>query len=314
MENPFLYSDDNKRYYTQNYFLRKKFGEKIFKISLNGGFSCPNIDGTKGVGGCTYCSSKGSGDFAGDPRLNITEQFNTIREQMETKWKGKYIAYFQANTNTYAPLSKLKSLYESALSQENVVGLSISTRADCLSYDVIQYLCELDKRTYLTVELGLQTIHNETAEKINRCHSYDDFIEGYNKLKSRGINVCVHIINGLPGETHEMMLETAKAVSLLKPHSIKLHLLHIIKGTKMAEQFLNGEFNALSLDEYVNIICDQLEILSPEIIIQRVTGDGDKNTLIAPLWSLKKFVVMNEIDKELVKRNSFQGKYAFYDK
>lgn len=311
MKNSFQNSCDNKRYFTQNYYLRKRFGGKIFKIPLNGNFTCPNIDGTKGFGGCTYCSSKGSGDFAGDPHLSISEQFDTVRNMMEMKWHGKYIAYFQANTNTYAPLSKLKQLYEEALGQKDVVGLSIATRPDCIDEDIADYLCELHKKTYLTVELGLQTVHDKTGEHINRCHTYADFLSGYNILKKRGLNICVHIINGLPGETHEMMLETAKKVAALNPHSVKLHLLHIIKGTKIAEEYLRGDFQTLSLEEYVKIICDQLEVMPPDVIIQRVTGDGDKNTLIAPLWSLKKFVVMNEIDKEFVKRNSFQGKYQF---
>lgn len=307
MMNPFPYSDDNKRYHTQNYYLRKRFGEKVFKISLNGDFTCPNLDGTKGVGGCTYCSSLGSGDFAGDPCDDIPTQFIKIKEKMEHKWHGKFIAYFQANTNTYAPVSRLKELFESALAQENVVGLSIATRADCLQDDAVNYLAELSHRTYLTVELGLQTIHDKTGEHINRCHTYADFLNGYQKLRDKGINVCVHVINGLPNETYEMMLETIKEISRLDIHSIKLHLLHVIKGTKIAEEYRNGEFEFLSLDEYVQIICDQIELLPPGVIIQRVTGDGDKNTLVGPMWSLNKFVVMNEIDKELSRRNSFQG-------
>ena len=307
MKNPFPYSDDNKRYLTQNYYLRKRFGEKVFKVSLNGNFTCPNLDGTKGKGGCTYCSSLGSGDFAGNPCDDIPTQFIKIKEKMEHKWQGKYIAYFQANTNTYAPVPRLRELFEPALLQENVVGLSIATRADCLPDDVVDYLAELSERTYLTVELGLQTIHDKTGEHINRCHTYADFLIGYQKLRDRGINICVHVINGLPNETHEMMLETIKEISKLDIHSIKLHLLHVIKGTKIAEEYDNGGFELLSLNEYVQIICDQIELLPPEVIIQRVTGDGDKNTLIGPIWSLKKFVVMNEIDKELSRRNSFQG-------
>lgn len=277
------------------------------KISLNGGFTCPNIDGTKGIGGCTYCSSSGSGDFAGDVHKSVTEQFNDISNMMQNKWHGKYIAYFQAHTNTYGPLSKIKTLCEEALIQPDVVGLSIATRADCLADDVINYLQELNKRTYLTVELGLQTIHDETGEYINRCHTYSDFLTGYNKLKDKGLNICVHLINGLPFETHDMMLNSALKVASLHPHSIKFHLLHIIEGTKIAEQFLNKQFKDLTLNEYVKIICDQIEVMPPDTIIQRVTGDGNKSTLIAPLWSLKKFVVMNEIDKELLRRNSFQG-------
>lgn len=309
MSDKFIFSSDNKRYHTQNYFLRNKFGKKVMKISLNGGFTCPNIDGTKGVGGCTYCSSSGSGDFAGNPAHDIHRQFEEIKAMMTNKWEGDYIAYFQANTNTYAPTARLRELYEAALAEENVVGLSVATRADCISEETADYLAELTKRTYLTVELGLQSIHDETGKRINRCHSYGDFLKGYEMLAKRGIPVCVHLINGLPLETHEMMVESAREVGKLCPHSVKLHLLHIIRGTKIAEEYENGEFSVLTLPEYVSIICDQLEVLPPETVIQRVTGDGKREDLIAPLWSLKKFVVMNEIDKEMVRRNSFQGKF-----
>lgn len=303
----FRFTLDNKRYHTYNYFLRTKFGGKVMKISLNGGFTCPNIDGTKGIGGCTYCSSSGSGDFAGNPSLDIHRQFEEVKAMMTNKWEGKYIAYFQANTNTYAPLLRLKTLYESALSEKDVIGLSIATRADCISEEIADYLKELSEKTYLTVELGLQTIHDKTGERINRCHSYADFLKGYNMIKERGIPVCVHLINGLPGETHEMMVETAREVGKLRPDFVKLHLLHIIKGTKIAEEFERGEFSLMTLPEYVSVICDQLEVLPQETVIQRVTGDGKKEDLIGPMWSLKKFVVMNEIDKEMVKRNSHQG-------
>ena len=303
----FRFTLDNKRYHTYNYFLRTKFGGKVMKISLNGGFTCPNIDGTKGVGGCTYCSSSGSGDFAGNPSLDIHRQFEEVKAMMTNKWEGKYIAYFQANTNTYAPLPRLKNLYESALSEKDVIGLSIATRADCISEEIADYLKELSEKTYLTVELGLQTIHDKTGERINRCHSYADFLKGYNMIKERGIPVCVHLINGLPGETREMMVETAREVGKLRPDFVKLHLLHIIKGTKIAEEFERGEFSLMTLPEYVSVICDQLEVLPQETVIQRVTGDGKKEDLIGPMWSLKKFVVMNEIDKEMVRRNSHQG-------
>ncbi len=309
MSEKFLYTLDNKRYHTYNFFLRNKFGGKVMKISLNGGFTCPNIDGTKGVGGCTYCSSSGSGDFAGNPSLDIHRQFEEVRSVMTNKWEGKYIAYFQANTNTYAPLSRLKSLYESALAEKDVIGLSVATRADCISEEIADYLKELSERTYLTVELGLQTIHDKTGERINRCHSYEDFLKGYDMIKKRGIPVCVHLINGLPGETHEMMVETAREVGKLRPDFVKLHLLHIIKGTKIAEEYERGEFSLMTLPEYVSVICDQLEVLPAETVIQRVTGDGKKEDLIGPMWSLKKFVVMNEIDKEMARRNSHQGIY-----
>lgn len=308
MTNPFLFSDNYKRYHTLDYHLKQKFGCKVFKVSLNAGFTCPNIDGTKGVGGCTYCSSEGSGEFAGDPALGLTAQFHSVKEVMHKKWKqAKYIAYFQAFTNTYAPLALLKKRYEEVLTLPDVVGISIATRADALPDEVCDYLQTLSQRTYLIVELGLQTIHEETAEKINRCHSLEEFIIGYEKLNSRGINVCVHIINGLPGETKTMMLETAKFLGELSIHSIKMHQLHLIQGTSLAEEYLQNPFPMLDLEEYVDIVCDQLELLPAGTIIQRVTGDGFKETLVAPLWSLKKLVVMNEIDKELKRRSSYQG-------
>lgn len=304
----FKYSDDNKRYHTWNYHLRHKFGGKVFKVALNAGFTCPNIDGTKGVGGCTYCSSLGSGDFAGDAQQTILEQFNDVKTKMHQKWpEAKYIPYFQAHTNTYAPADVLRAKFEPVLAQENVVGLSIATRADCLNSDALDYLSELNERTYLIVELGLQSIFDKTGEHINRCHSYAEFLEGYDKLRQRGINTCVHLINGLPGETADMMLESAKAVAALRPHCVKLHLLHILKNTKIAAEYESGSFNLLTLPEYVNIITDQLEVFHEDTVIQRLTGDGGRDSLIGPLWSLKKFVVLNEIDKELLRRDTCQG-------
>lgn len=308
MENLFEYSDDIKRYHTWNYYLRHKFGCKVFKVALNAGFTCPNIDGTKGVGGCTYCSSSGSGDFAGNPGDTILEQFEEIKARMHQKWKeAKYIAYFQAHTNTYADVDALKRCFEPVLEQENVVGLSIATRADALEEDVLLYLSELNKRTFLIVELGLQSIFDETGERINRCHTYAEFLDGYRRLKELGIKVCVHLIDGLPGETKEMMCESAKAVAKLKPDFVKLHLLHILKDTVMASEFERGEIIPLTLSEYVDIIVSQLEYFPKQTVIQRITGDGGRDSLIAPLWSLKKFVVLNEIDKEMIRRNTYQG-------
>lgn len=314
MDHPFPYSDTNKRYHTQSYYLKQRFGCKVMKISLNCGFTCPNIDGTKGTGGCTYCS-EGSGEFAGEPTLSVTEQFMRIKEKMNLKWSaGMYIPYFQANTNTYGPLSKITGMIGEALSLDDpskdirIAGIALSTRPDCISDETLEFLAEVHKRTYLTVELGLQTVHDKTAERINRCHTYADFLRCYERLRSRDINVCVHLINGLPGENAEMMLESAYEMSKLELHSIKLHLLHILKNTRLAEEYLRGEFAALTREEYVDIICAQLELLPPELIIQRVTGDGAGDSLIAPLWSLKKFTVMNEIDKKLARDDSYQGK------
>lgn len=308
MENKFKYSLDNKRYHTWNYHLQQKFGGKVFKVALNAGFTCPNIDGSKGVGGCTYCSSSGSGDFAGDPTHGILTQFDEVKAKMHQKWSdAKYIPYFQARTNTYASASVLRERFEPVLAQEGVVGISIATRADCLEDDVLEYLSELNQRTYLIVELGLQTVFDETGDIINRCHTYAEFLEGYEKLRKRNINICVHLIDGLPHETKEMMVKSAETVAALRPHCVKLHLLHILKNTKIAEQYANGDFELLTLEEYVDIIVSQLEVFHEDTIIQRLTGDGGRDTLIGPLWSLKKFVVLNEIDKLMVKRDTYQG-------
>lgn len=305
--NEFQYSDDNKRYHTLNYHLRHKFGCKVMKLSLNGGFTCPNIDGTKGTGGCIYCSG-GSGEFAGDPTESVLRQFETVRTMMHRKWhEGKYIAYFQANTNTYAPVDELRSRFEPVLRQPGVVGISIATRADCLAPDALSYLEELAERTYLIVELGLQSVFERTGELINRCHTYADFLAGYNALRERGINVCVHLIDGLPGETSEMMTESARCVGELEPHCVKLHLLHILRGTVAERMYNDGAIRLLERDEYVDIIVRQLEVLPSETIIQRLTGDGGRDSLIAPLWSLKKFEVLNSIDKLMTERDTYQG-------
>ena len=308
MTSGFVYSDDNKRYYTHNYYLRHKYGKKAFKVPINLGLSCPNRDGTKGIGGCSFCSGNLSGDFAGNPADSVEKQFETVKAVLHKKWRDAYyIPYFQAGSNTYASLERLIPAFEKAASFENAVGINIATRADCITDECADYLKTLSQKTDLEVELGLQTANDKTAERINRCHSLDEFIEGYEKLKSRGIDVCIHIINGLPGETKEDMLNTAREVARLSPHSVKIHLLHIIKGTRLSDEFLRGDFPEMSMKDYVNTVCDQLEILPKNIIIARVTGDGKKETLVAPLWSLKKFCVMNEIDKEMLARGAFQG-------
>ena len=307
-DNPFEFSDDNKRYHTYNYYLKKRFGKKVFKVPLNVDMGCPNRDGTKGRGGCIYCSAKLSGDFAGNPQEDIKTQYFQVKERMNKKWSEGYcIPYFQAGSNTYADVCFLRKLFYTALDFENSVGLSVATRADCLDEEKADLLGEIAKKTYLTVELGLQTVHDVTAEKINRCHTFDDFMQGYNLLHQRGVNVCVHIIDGLPGETHQMMIETARTLSHLDLHSVKIHLCHVIKGTVLGEMYLKGEYKPMEMEDYVNIVCDQLEIFPKEFKIARVTGDGKKEDLLAPLWSLKKFCVMNEIDKEMGRRNSYQG-------
>ncbi|WP_075982655.1 TIGR01212 family radical SAM protein [Bacillus massilinigeriensis] len=307
---PFPYASDDKRYHTWNYHLRNQFGHKVFKIALDGGFDCPNRDGTVAHGGCTFCSAAGSGDFAGNRVDDLEVQFHEIKEKMHTKWKdGKYMAYFQAYTNTHATVEVLREKYEKVLKQEGVVGLSIATRPDCLPDDVVEYLAELNERTYLWVELGLQTVHERTATLINRAHDFQCYIDGVNKLRKHGIRICSHIINGLPLETPEMMMETAREVAKLDVQGIKIHLLHLLKGTPMVKQYEKGMLKFLSFDDYVSLVCDQLEILPPEMIIHRITGDGPIDLMIGPMWSVNKWEVLNAIDAELKSRNSWQGKY-----
>jgi radical SAM protein (TIGR01212 family) len=308
--NPFPYSDDQKRYHSWNYHLRHQFGHKVFKVALDGGFDCPNRDGTVAHGGCTFCSAAGSGDFAGNRAESIEKQFHDIKATMHKKWKnGKYLGYFQAFTNTHAPVEELREKFEVVLQQEGVVGLSIATRPDCLPDNVVDYLAELNERTYLWVELGLQTVHESTALLINRAHDFQCYINGVNKLQKHNIRICSHIINGLPLESPDMMMKTAQEVAKLDVQGIKIHLLHLLKGTPMVKQYEKGLLSFLSFDEYIKLVCDQLEILPPEMIIHRITGDGPPDLMIGPMWSLNKWKVLNAIEAELVKRESFQGKH-----
>ena len=314
-QNPFPYSVEDKRYHTWNYHLRQTFGHKVFKVALDGGFDCPNRDGTVAYGGCTFCSAAGSGDFAGNRADDLITQFNEVKNKMHHKWKdGKYMAYFQAFTNTHAPLPELREKYESVLSQEGVVGLSIGTRPDCLPDDVVEYLAELNERTYLWVELGLQTIHERTALLINRAHDFETYAQGVQKLRKHGIRVCSHIINGLPLENNKMMMETAQAVANMDVQGIKIHLLHLLKGTPMVKQYEKGLLEFLSFDDYIQLVCDQLEILPPEMIVHRITGDGPIDIMIGPMWSVDKWSVLNAIDAELKRRDSYQGKYYVPEK
>ncbi len=301
----FKYTLDNKRYHTLNYFYKTKFNSKVFKVSLNGNFSCPNF---KNGNGCIFCSH-GSGDFAGNKEDDLVTQFNEVKTMMEKKWPhAKYIGYFQANTNTYAPLDILKEKYETILKLPNVIGLSIATRCDAISDECLDYLEDLSKRTFLTIELGLQSMHDKTLKLINRGHDLKSFDECVKKLKQRNINVVVHIINGLPFETKDMMLATVKYLNSLKIDGIKIHMLHVLKNTELEKLYNETHFHILTKEEYIDIVCDELELLNEKIVIHRITGDPTKEDLIEPTWLLKKFCVLNDIDKEMVRRNSYQGK------
>lgn len=298
-----------KRYNTLSAYYKHKYGKKVFKVSLDGGFTCPNKDGSKGTKGCIYCSEQGSGDFAGDKTMSIQTQFSTVKNSLLKKWPDAYtIAYFQANTNTYKPVNELKNLYDEALNADpSIVGLNIGTRCDALNEAVYDLLSEYNQKTDLTVELGLQSIHEKTNQFINRQHSLQCFETAVNELRKRHIDVVVHIINGFHIETKEDMLTTVRYLNTLDIQGIKIHLLHVMKNTVLGHMYLKHPFKMLSIDDYVDIVCDQLELLRKDIIIHRLTGDAPKDLLIAPKWSLKKFVVMNEIDKEMRRRNTYQG-------
>ncbi|HBI05106.1 MAG TPA: TIGR01212 family radical SAM protein [Paenibacillaceae bacterium] len=299
----------DKRYHAWSHHLKQQFGEKIFKVMLDAGFSCPNRDGAITTGGCTFCSTRGSGDFAGRRRDDLITQFHEVKERQHLKWpNAKYIGYFQAYSNTYAPVEELREYYETILQQEGVIGLAIATRPDCLPDDVVELLAELNKKTYLWVELGLQSIHDITGKRINRGHDTACYYEGIEKLRKHNIRVCTHIIFGLPGETEEMMMETVDAVAHMGVQGIKIHLLHLLKKTPLVKEYEAGLFQLMEKDDYIPLVVDALENLPPEMIIHRLTGDGPPDLLIGPMWSRKKWEVLNAIDWELLRRDSWQGK------
>ena len=300
--------DKNKRYNSIDRYYKDKYGKKVAKISINGNFTCPNKDGTKGVGGCIYCSKSGSGDFAGDKKLSVIDQFYQIKEVMNNKWPDAlYIPYLQANSNTYGSIEKLKSVYEPLATLPDIVGISIATRADCFNEEIYNYLADLNKRVPLQIELGLQTIHEKTATLINRKTELSEFVDAINRLRKIGVEIVVHIINGLPYETKDEMLETVKFLNSLDIQGIKIHSLLVLKNTDLELLYEKEKFPILTLEEYVDITVNQIELLRPDIIIHRVGADSSLEDLIAPMWTRKKLVVMNEIDKLLRKKDSYQG-------
>lgn len=305
--------NDEKHYVTLNNYLKNIYNKKVFKVSLNGDFSCPNRDGKISYDGCIFCSEKGSGDFAGEKSLPIKEQFYNIVKMMEQKWNdGYYIAYFQANTNTYDTLENLKKRYneiikDGVLLDDKIKILSIATRPDCLDEEIVSYLASINKIIPVWVELGFQTMHHKTAILINRGYFNDTFIDAVNLLNKYNLTTIVHIINGLPGETYEDMIATAKFLNTLPIQGVKIHMLHIMRNTPLEKYYKETNFDVLSLDEYVKIVSNQLRYLNDNIVIHRVTGDSPKDLLIEPLWTLKKFVVINEIDKYMRNNNIYQG-------
>lgn len=298
------------RYNSMNYFLRRKFGDKIFKISLDGGFTCPNRDGKISTGGCTFCSERGSGDFAGTvDDLNV--QFEQGIKRMSGKWRSnRYIAYFQAFTNTYGPIEELREKYYCVMNRPDVCGIAIATRPDCLGEEVLNLLSEINKKTYLWVELGFQTSKESTAANINRGYENSVYHIAVNALRERGIEYVTHIILGLPGENKQDMLETVKYVVDRKPTGIKLQLLHLIKNTKLEEQYNQKMFEFLSMKEYIDIVIAALEIIPPEVVIHRLTGDSPWKLLVGPKWSTDKWTVLNSINQKLIERDTWQGRLS----
>lgn len=310
-ENPYKNTDSNKRYFTYDYYLRKKYNKKLARIPLDMGLSCPNIDGRCGVGGCIYCSSRGSGDFAESATLPLREQYNRARERLSSKWSTEHcIAYFQAHTNTYAPLDFLKKNFEEALTFDGLQAISIATRADCLEPEICAYLAALAEKIPLTVELGLQSSSDKTASFINRGHDFKTFCEGYQRLRAASdkIEICVHIILGLPDEDEEAMMNTVRDVAALAPEQVKIHLLHIIRNTVMADIYERGEYTPLTKEQYVSLAVKALELLPPDTVVARITGDGHPDDLLAPEWSRKKVSVINDIDKRLYELGTYQGR------
>lgn len=308
--NPFPYTDGSKRYHTYDYWLKSTFGGKCAKIPLDAGFSCPNLDGRCGVGGCIYCSGRGSGDFAEVSSVPLREQYDRQREFLAKKWPTeRCIPYFQARTNTYAPVEVLRPLFEEVLTYPGVVGMNIATRADCLPDETVSLLRELSEKTVLTVELGLQTTHDRTAAAINRGHTYADFLEGYTRLREGAprVLVCIHLIFGLPGEDEADMLETVRRVAELRPDQVKIHLLHVLRGTALGETYESGGYTPMEKDAYMTTVVKALELLPPEVVVARLTGDGAAADLLAPLWSRRKREILNGIDRLLSVTDTWQG-------
>lgn len=300
---------NGKPYRSLDYMLRERFGEKVYKVTLNGGMSCPNRDGTLGTRGCIFCSEGGSGDFAADVSLSVTEQIESQIALLSAKRPiQKYIAYFQAYTNTYAPVEYLRKIFKEAMSHPGIVALSVGTRPDCLGEEVLDLLEELNRIKPVWIELGLQTIHEKTAQYIRRGYRLSCFDQAVENLRKRNIEVIVHTILGLPGESREEILETMRYLNKKDIQGIKLQLLHVLKGTDLAYDYLAGRFHVYEREEYLALLIECLENLDPEIVIHRITGDGPKDLLIAPLWASRKREVLNLLHHQMKEQNSYQGK------
>ncbi len=306
-ENPYPLSDSNKRYQTFDYYMKRRFGGKIAKIPLDAGLSCPNIDGRRGVGGCIYCSGGSSASHG----ATLAEQYENGVRVVRGKWSPVgFVPYLQAHTNTYAPPSVLREIYDTAASLDGAVMLAVATRADCMSDAAVAELLRISRRLPLLVELGLQTSDDMAAARINRSHTFSEFCDGYRRLREAGgdIAVGVHIIAGLPGEGEREMMRTARDVAALQPDMVKIHLLHVLSGTRLADMYLAGEYTPMERGDYIRTVCSMIEVMPPECVIARVTGDGAADELLAPMWSRNKVAVLNDIDRELYRRGTYQGK------
>jgi radical SAM protein (TIGR01212 family) len=309
-ENPFRYSFNEKRYHTFNYYLKTRYHRKVSKIILDAGFSCPNRDGTKGYGGCIFCSSQGSGDSNLVRNEDLLNQYEANKKVMDRKWPGSlYIPYFQSFSNTYGPLEKIRAMLSPFLEMEEVAEIAIATRCDCLEEETVVYLDEVSKRKPLWLELGLQTSNDRTGDLINRCYTFNDLVRAVERLNHTSIKVCIHVMNGLPYETKEDMLQTVRDISRLPFHGIKIHMLHVLKDTALGEIYLKEPFPLLQREEYIELVVRQLELLNEDIVVQRLTGDPIKEELLAPEWLLNKTTILNDIDKLMRKENTWQGRF-----
>lgn len=314
-ENLNFYNTD-KKYNQFSAYLKNKFGKKVYKITIDAGFSCPNRDGTISTGGCIFCDDSGSFSQAHSNSLSVQQQINAGVESLSQKFKAqKFMSYFQAYSNTYKPVEELKTIYDASLNHPDVVGLSIGTRPDCVDDEKLNLIASYTDSYETWLEYGLQSIHDKTLKFINRGHNYQTFVDAYKKSKERNIKVCAHVILGLPEETREQMLDTAKALADLNIDGVKIHALCVLENTLLSKMYQNNEIKLLDEDEYVNLVCDFLEILPRSTTIQRLAGNGLQSEKIAPMWLNKKFEVLNKIDRELIRRSSAQGsKFMFAQK
>ena len=305
----FPYSDDERRWHTLSFETRRLFGRRAVKVMLDAGMTCPNRDGTKGYGGCTFCSAGGAGETNRFSPEDLLVQYEKNKEIMRKKWPDSLtIPYFQSFSNTYAPAERIKTMLEPFLEKEEVAAVAVATRADCLQEDILEVLADANAKRPVWLELGLQTSNDRTAERIHRCHTYREFTDGVYRAKEKGLRICVHVLNGLPGETAEDMLKTAKDIAALPVDGVKFHMLNVLKDSALGSEYQNSPFPLLSEEEYIDILVRQLEVLPPEITIERVSGDPLSGDLLAPKWVLNKKKVLNHLKNELIRRDSFQGR------